>query len=96
MIAEVIKNGLTKTTTSTNASVTALIPVDAWQFNFIYRTDIECGDCTIGITQGNGKVEVFNGISWVEANGHVFSMLESEPTATKGNTCYQKTYEISL
>ncbi|MFW1982613.1 hypothetical protein ACG94M_04685 [Acinetobacter guillouiae] len=84
------KNGLTKTTTSTNASVSTVIPVGAWQFNFIYRTDSQSGNCTVAITEGNSKVEVFNGTNWVEANNYVFSMLESAVTETKGNTCYQK------
>lgn len=84
------KNGLTKTTASANASVSTVIPVGAWQFNFIYRTDSQGGNCTISIAEGNSKVEVFNGTAWVEANGHAFSMLESAATETKGNTCYQK------
>ena len=84
------KNGLTKTTTSANASVSTVIPVGAWQFNFIYRTDSQGGNCVISIAEGINKVEVFNGTAWVEANGHAFSMLESAATTTKGNTCYQK------
>lgn len=84
------KNGLTKTTLSPNASVSMIIPADAWQFNFIYRTDSQGGACTISIAEGSSKVEVFNGSAWVEANGYVFSMLEPAKTATKGNTIYQK------
>ena len=85
-----IKNGLTKTTTSPNASVSMTIPSIAWQFNFVYRSDKQGGNCTVSIAEGNSKVEVFNGTNWVEANGYVFSMLESAATATKGNTIYQK------
>ncbi|MDM1324857.1 hypothetical protein [Acinetobacter pseudolwoffii] len=84
------KNGLTKTTLSPEASVAMVIPDEAWQFNFIYRTDSQGGECTVSITEGNSKVEVFNGSTWVEANGYAFSMLEPEKTATKGNTIYQK------
>lgn len=84
------KNGLTKTTLSPAASVSMIIPDEAWQFNFIYRTDSQGGACTVSITEGNSKVEVFNGSMWVEANGYVFSMLEPAKTATKGNTIYQK------
>lgn len=84
------RNGLTKTTTSANASVAMTIPSDAWQFNFIYRTDSQGGNCTVSITEGNSKVEVFNGTAWVEANGFTFSMLEPAATATKGNTIFQK------
>lgn len=84
------RNGLTKTTTSPNASVAMTIPSDAWQFNFIYRTDSQGGSCTIAIAEGNTKVEVFNGTNWVEANNYTFSMFEPAKTSTKGNTCYQK------
>ena len=84
------KNGLTKTTTSPDAFVSTIIPSDAWQFNFIYRTDSEGGACTVSINEGNSKVEVFNGSLWVEANGFTFTMLEPAKTATKGNTIYQK------
>ena len=84
------KNGLTKTTIAPNASVSTKIPIGAWQFNFIYRTDSQGGNSTVSITQGNGQVEVWNGSAWVEANGFVLSMLEPATTPTKGNTCYQK------
>ncbi|HCE1006790.1 hypothetical protein [Acinetobacter baumannii] len=84
------RNGMTKTTTSASASVAMTIPADAWQFNFIYRTDSQGGNCTVAISEGNSKVEVFNGTTWVEANGFTFSMLESAATATKGNTIFQK------
>lgn len=85
-----VKNGLTKTTTDANASVSMTIPANAWQFNFVYRSDSQCGNCTISIAEGNEKVEVFNGSEWVEANGFVFSMYEPPATETKGNTQYQK------
>lgn len=85
-----IKNPLTKTTTSSNASVSIVVPDDAWQFNFIYKTDTTCGNCSVSITEGNGKMEVWNGSAWVEANGYSFSMLETVASGMKGNTCYQK------
>jgi len=85
-----IKNPLTKTSTSSSASVAIVVPDDAWQFNFIYKTDSEGGNCSLSIAEGNGKMEVWNGSAWVEANGYTFSMLEPAATATKGNTCYQK------
>ena len=63
---------------SGSCSVSFTVPTDAWQFNFIYRTDIEGSEaCTISITEGNNKMEVFNGSSWVEANGYSFSELET-------------------
>ncbi|WP_139887849.1 hypothetical protein [Acinetobacter nosocomialis] len=85
-----IKNGLTKTTTDANASVSTKIPANAWQFNFVYRTNTNGCDCKIEITQGVGYVEVFNGTNWVEAHNYQFSNLESAATVTKGNTQYQK------
>ena len=84
------KNGLTKTTIDANASVSIVIPADAWQFNFIYRSDSQSGNATIAIAEGNSNVEMWNGSAWIEANGAAFSMLESAATSTKGNTTYQK------
>lgn len=85
-----IKNGLTKTTTDANASISTTIPAGAWQFNFVYRTNTNGCDSKIEITQGVGYVEVFDGTNWVEAHNYQFSNLESAATATKGNTQYQK------
>ena len=84
------KNGLTKTSVSHNARVSVVVPVGAWQFNFIYRSDSQGANCVIDIYEGNGKIEVFNGTIWVEANKYSFSMRESAKTNKKGNTCYQK------
>lgn len=84
------KNGLTKTSISPNARVSAVVPVGAWQFNFIYRSDSQGANCVVDVYEGNGKIEVFNGTNWVEANSYSFSMLESVATNRKGNTCYQK------
>ena len=83
-------NGVTKRTSDANASVSFIVPTDAWQFNFVYRTDSVGGDCSVEITQGNLKMEVFNGVDWVEANGFQFTMLEPTATETKGNTIFQK------
>lgn len=85
-----IKNGLTKTTTDANASVSTKIPANAWQFNFVYRTNTNGCDSRIEITQGVNYVEVFDGSNWVEAHNYQFSNLESPATSTKGNTHYQK------
>ena len=83
-------NGLTQTTIDGNAFVSVIVPEDAWQFNFIYRTDCTGSVCFVNIEEGNEKMEVYDGFNWVEANGYSFSMHESEPTITKGNTIYQK------
>lgn len=85
-----IKNGYTGRTKDANAYIRYVVPADAWRFNFIYRTDTEGDTCSVAISEGNNKMEVWNGSAWVEANGYTFSMLESAPTATKGNTCFQK------
>jgi hypothetical protein len=84
------KNPICKSTIGASASLQTTIPSDAWRFNFMYKTDAFGGNCTIFIAEGNGKVEVYNGATWVEANGYIFSTSESAATATKGNTCYQK------
>ena len=85
-----IKNPLCKTTVTPQATVSINVPSNAWQFNFIYKTDTTCGSCTVSISEGNNKMEVWNGSAWIEANGYIFSMLETAAGGTKGNTCYQK------
>lgn len=63
-----------------NAAVGFEVPVDAWQFNFIYRTDTTGCDAIVNIAEGNGQMEVLNESDvWVEANGHIFSMREDAP-----------------
>ena len=64
------------------ASVAFEVPVDALQFNFIYRTDSQGATATVRVSQGNGKMQVYNGSAWVEANGYSFSMLETPVTLT--------------
>ena len=72
--------GLTRFTNN-GGSIEFEVPEDAWQFNFIYRSDyIGSETCVISIAEGNGKMEVFNGSAWVEANGYTFS--EREPAVT--------------
>ena len=61
------------------ASVAYTIPADAWQANFIYRTDSAgCENATVTVAEGNGVMVVWNGSTWVEANGYTFSMRETE------------------
>jgi len=61
------------------SNVKFTVPINAWQFNFIYRSDKFGSEaCTVAIAEGNGKMEVYNGTAWVEANGYVFSMKETE------------------
>jgi len=84
------RHGYTKTTRDEGAYVSFDVPEDAWQFNFIYRTDSLGSTCSVAISSGNQKMEVYDGSQWVEANGYQFSMLEPATTDTKGNTIYQK------
>lgn len=86
------RNGWTRYSDTPGAGISWLVPAAAWQHNFIYRTDLSGGDCTINIEEGPGKIEVYNETiqTWVEASGFVFSMKEPAVTLTKGNTTYQK------
>ncbi|WP_291370145.1 hypothetical protein [Acinetobacter sp. UBA5934] len=81
------RDGLTRYSESANAAVQFLIPINAWQFNFIYRTDSVGSDAKITIAEGMGKVQVFDEASqtWVEANNYTFSQLESTPATRSVN-----------
>lgn len=71
------RKGVTRLSTGA-CSVSFDVPDDAWQFNFIYRTDGSGSEaCSISIAEGNGKMEVFNGSAWVDANGYTFSMRQN-------------------
>ena len=65
------------------ASVEFTVPVAAWQFNFIYRTDsLGAEACTLTVDGGSGLMQVQSPAgAWVEANGYVFSMREPAPVA---------------
>ncbi|WP_155756952.1 pyocin knob domain-containing protein [Acinetobacter sp. Ver3] len=75
------RDGLTRISADANASVGFVIPIDAWQFNFIYRTESTGCTASVSVAEGNGKVQVYDETtaSWVEANGYQFSMLETTP-----------------
>jgi len=75
------RHGLTRYSDDAGASIDFTVPINAWQFNFIYRTDsLGTGSTTVSIAEGNGQVEVLNDSDvWVEANGFIFSMLEAAP-----------------
>lgn len=65
---------------SGNCSVAYTIPEDAWQANFIYRTDTYGSETvTVTVTEGNGEMLVWDEdeSDWIEANGYTFSMLET-------------------
>ena len=64
----------------------------AWNLNdyeygaFIHDLDYRAAnEITISIQEGNGLVEVFNGTTWVEANGYVFSQRLPTPSSTSGS-----------
>ncbi|MGV0885970.1 hypothetical protein V6760_03745 [Acinetobacter venetianus] len=75
------RDGLTRYSSDVAASIQFAIPVGAWQFNFIYRTDSVGCDAKITITEGAGKVQVFDELTqaWVEANNYTFNQLEATP-----------------
>lgn len=77
------RNGLTRYSGTTGASVRFTIPANTWAARFIYRTDTTGAEqVQITVTEGNGVLQVENSSGvWVEANGHVFSMRESAPVA---------------
>lgn len=77
----VYRNGLTRYSETTGASVNFTIPEKAWQFNFIYRTDSAGCDAQISIAGGNSQVEVFDESddTWKEANNFSFTMNEPTP-----------------
>lgn len=93
--------GLTKYSDSNGSNFSFQIPVKAWQFNLIFRSDsLGTENAVINISQGNGEVQVFNENSqtWVEANGFVFSQKQSKvilPTVTIPDAQDEIDYTIS-
>lgn len=78
------RHGLTRYSDTTGAGVQFTVPVGAWQFNFIYRTDsLGVTSAQVSIAQGAGQMQVWDDTAeaWVEAHGYTFSMRESAPVA---------------
>lgn len=75
------RDGLTRYSTDAAAAVQFTIPINAWAFNFIYRTDSLGCDAQVVVSEGVGKVQVFDDATqtWVEAHNYVFSQLEATP-----------------
>lgn len=75
------RDGLTRYSSDAGASVQFSIPANAWAFNFIYRTDSVGCDAKITVTEGAGKVQVFDDVTqtWIEAHNYTFSQLEATP-----------------
>lgn len=74
------RSGLTRYSDVAGSQISFVVPVNAWQFNFIYRTDSAGSEnCVVTIAEGNGKMEVMNDAgNWVEANGYTFSQREPD------------------
>ena len=72
--------GLTRYSDDVASTISFTVPADAWQFNFIYRTDsFGSPDCVLSVAEGDGLMLVQNDNGeWVEANGYIFSQLEPE------------------
>lgn len=72
------RSGLTRYSDVAGSQISFVVPVNAWQFNFIFRTDSAGSEnCVVTIAEGNGKMEVMNDAgNWVEANGYTFSQRE--------------------
>ncbi|MEP0266569.1 hypothetical protein [Dokdonia sp.] len=93
----IAREGFTRYSASTGASVSFDVPVGAWQFNFILRTDsIGVSDNIITLTQGNDFMEAYDEIddTWKEANNFVFSMRESTPVLSDINVPLASTGEM--
>lgn len=81
------RDGLTRYTASESASISFKIPSEAWQFNFIYRTDSLGSAAKITVAEGIGKVQVYDETtnSWVEAHNYEFSQVETAPVTRSVN-----------
>lgn len=81
------RDGLTRYSESVNASVQFKVPIDAWQFNFIYRTDSIGCEAKVTIAEGAEKIQVFDETTqaWMEAHNYVFTMVETPPIARPVN-----------
>jgi hypothetical protein len=76
------RQGWTRYSDDDNSSVSFIVPINAWQFNLIYRTDSAATDLAqVNVATGTGKIEVYDeeNLLWVEANSYQFSMNEPEP-----------------
>ncbi len=79
------RSSFTRYSATAGAKVKMTVPIGAWQWNMIYRTDSAASSqVSVAIDLGNGKMQVFDVASqtWVEANGYIFSMVESAPVAS--------------
>ena len=78
------RNGLTRYSDSVGATFTREVPVGAYAWRLIYRTDsLASEDVLVTISGGNDRMQVYDESTsdWVEANAHSFSMREAAPVA---------------
>lgn len=93
----IFRNGYTRYNSNDALSglmLSAIVPIGAFQYNFIYRTDsLGCQQVQVNITQGNGQMQVYDesDSTWKEANGFIFSMYESTPVARDIESLNEKT-----
>jgi hypothetical protein len=78
---------ITRYSTDAAASVTFMWDLPLYEkCHFIHRMDVRgCSSVKISIKEGNGRVRVFNGESWVEANGFEFSQYINPQEAFEGS-----------
>ncbi len=69
----------------TDAGVSFKYPANMKRLSLIVHTDCRWSESQqITVAEGNGKVEVFNGIAWVEANGATVYFKEPETQPSPG------------
>lgn len=69
----------------TNSGVSFKMPAGQKRLSLIVHTDKAYASSTsVSIEGGNGKVQVFNGTTWVEANGFSVSFKEADTSASLG------------
>ena len=81
------RDGLTRYSSTATASVSFVVPINAWQFNFIYRTDSLGCDAKVSVAEGVGKLQIYDEATstWVEAHNYEFSQLEATPVTRTVN-----------
>jgi hypothetical protein len=89
-MADGVRPAHTRICNDVNCSIAFKIPTSFVRTSLIYRSELNGSDCAINIAEGNGHVLVWNGSSWVEANGFTFTMKETRPTAYHSASVYQK------
>lgn len=89
------EDALTRVSEDTNATLSVTVPEKINAFRFIYRSDSQASEYVkVSLSGGNGLMETLDRVEiiqdedgnniekeyWVEANGHIFSMREPDPT----------------